>query len=214
MKRILRFITARFIGGFLILLPLLLTYLMIGQMFDMLMVLTVPITDILPKSAFPDVWEHRLAAAAILIGLCLLAGLVMETQISKDVGHWVETRVLNRFPPYAVLRSLSRQLSGKDAPAQLQPALITIDPDTQMLAFIVEEHAEGGFTVFVPLSPTPGVGTLQIVSEAKVQRLDASMTDALGCILNWGVGAEALIGTRAAPPGKDPDSPAPRDHHG
>ena len=213
MRGVLRFVTIRVMGGFLILLPLLLTYLMVGQMFDLLLVLTVPITDILPENAFPDIWEQRLVAAAILIALCLLTGLMMEIQASKEIGHWIETRVLNRFPPYAVLRSLSQQLSGKDGPTQLQPALIAIDADTQMLAFIVEEHAGGGFTVFVPLSPTPGVGTLQVVSDAKVQRLDASMTDALGCILNWGAGTEALIRAPAESQRQNSDPANPGSHH-
>ena len=78
-------------------------------------------------------------------------------------------------------------------PNQLQPALIGTDPGTDLLGFIVEEHAGGKFTVLVPLAPMPGVGILQIVSPEKIQRLDAPMKDALGAILNWGAGTEALL---------------------
>jgi len=78
-------------------------------------------------------------------------------------------------------------------PNQLQPALIKTDPGTELLGFIVEEHAEGKFTVLVPLAPMPGVGTLKIVSREKVQRLEVPMKDALGAILNWGAGTEALL---------------------
>jgi len=45
----------------------------------------------------------------------------------------------------------------------------------------------------VPLAPMPGVGTLKIVSREKVQRLEVPMKDALGAILNWGAGTEALL---------------------
>jgi len=78
-------------------------------------------------------------------------------------------------------------------PNQLQPALIGTDPGTDLLGFIVEEHAGGKFTVLVPLAPTPGVGTLQIVSREKVQKLEVPMKEALGAILNWGAGTEALL---------------------
>jgi hypothetical protein len=64
-----------------------------------------------------------------------------------------------------------------------------------MLAYIVEEHADGKLTVFVPLGSTPGVGTIQIVGHAKVKKLDASMMDTLGCLFNWGSGTEALLKT-------------------
>ena len=39
----------------------------------------------------------------------------------------------------------------------------------------------------------PGVGTLQIVSREKIQKLEIPMKDALGAILNWGAGTEALL---------------------
>ena len=45
----------------------------------------------------------------------------------------------------------------------------------------------------LPLAPTPGVGTIQVVSSNKIQRLEAPMKDALGAILNWGAGTEALL---------------------
>jgi uncharacterized membrane protein len=67
-----------------------------------------------------------------------------------------------------------------------------------MLAYIVEEHADGNLTVFVPLASTPGVGTIQIVGNAKVEKLDASMMDTLGCLFNWGSGTEALLKAAAA----------------
>lgn len=78
-------------------------------------------------------------------------------------------------------------------PNQLQPVLIKTDPGTELLGFIVEKHAGGKFTVLVPLAPMPGVGTLQTVSREKIQRLEVPMKDALGAILNWGAGTEALL---------------------
>lgn len=193
MKAILKWLGVKFIQGFFILLPVLLTYLMIGQLFDTLMALALPIVDLLPGRLFPDLWTQRLIAAVLLVLLFFIAALFAETIVGKRMGSWIESTLLNRFPPYVILRNLARRLSGTDVPAQLHPALMTVEPDTRMLVFIIEEHARGDLTVFVPLAPTPGVGTIQIVAATKVQRLDASMTDALGSVLNWGAGTEALI---------------------
>ncbi len=193
MKDVLSFLGARFGNGFLLLLPLLLSYLLIGALFDMLMALTAPITDVLPESAFPDVWTHHFTAAGVLVVICLLIGLFDESKTGKRIGSWIERKILNRFAPYAILRSLSSRLSGRDVPGQLQPALLAVAPDARMLAYIVEEHADGNLTLFVPLGSTPGIGTIQIVGNAKVERLDASMMDTLGCLFNWGVGTEALL---------------------
>ena len=193
LKDPLRFLGNRFVVGFLLLLPLLLSYLLIGALFDMLMALTAPITDVLPETIFPDKWTHRFTAAGVLIVICLLIGLFDESETGKRIGSWIERKVLNRFAPYALLRSLSSRLSGRDVPGQLQPALLAVAPDVRMLAYIVEEHADGNLTLFVPLGSTPGVGTIQIVANAKVEKLEASMMDTLGCLFNWGSGTEALL---------------------
>ena len=156
MKNILR----QFVDGFFILLPVLLVYLMVGQLFDLLMTLTTPIIDVMPRRLFSEEWVHRLTAAALLIVIFVLVGLAAKTKPSRRVGNWIESRLLNRFPSYVVLKNLSKWLSGKDVPAQLQPALLTVSPGTRMLVAIVEELPDGDLTVFAPLAPTPALGML------------------------------------------------------
>ena len=193
MKNIPKYAFSRIVDGFLILLPFLLTYLMMGQLFDAMLALATPIADLLPKGAFTSELALRLEAAGLLVIGCFLVGLGMRTDAAKRFGKWIEETFFNRIPPYVILRNLAGRLSGRDVPNQLQPALIRTDPGTELLGFIVEEHAGGKFTVLVPLAPMPGVGTLRIVSREKIQRLDAPMKDALGAILNWGAGTEALL---------------------
>jgi len=193
MPNIPKFAFSIIVDGFLVLLPFLLTYLMMGQLFDAMMALATPIADLLPKGAAMSEWALRLEAAGLLVIGCFLVGLGMKTDAAKGFGKWIEKTFLNRIPPYVILRNLARRLSGRDVPNKLQPALIRTESGTDLLGFIVEEHAGGKFTVLVPLAPTPGVGTLQIVSREKIQRLEVPMKDALGAILNWGAGTEALL---------------------
>ena len=196
MQNIPKFTLSRIVDGFLVLLPFLLTYLMMGQLFDAMLALAAPIADLLPKGPLTSEWALRLQAGGLLVIACLLVGLAMRTSAARRFGKWIEETFLNRMPPYVILRNLARRVSGRDVPNQLQPALIRTDPGTEILGFIVEEHSGGKFTVFMPLAPTPGVGTLQIVSPEKVVRLAAPMKDALGAILNWGAGTEALLKTK------------------
>ena len=193
MKSIPKSIFSSILDGFLILLPFLLTYLMMGQLLDAMLALAAPIIDLLPKGTATSEVALKIEAAGILVIFCFLVGLAMKTNLARRFGSWIEETFLNRMPPYVILRNLARRISGQDVPNQLQPALITTDPGTETLGFIVEEHTNGKFTVFLPLSPTPGVGTLQIVSSEKVERLVVPMKDALGAILNWGAGTEALL---------------------
>lgn len=190
-----------FLEGFFILLPVLIAYLMLGQLFDMLMAPTQPILDVLPQGPFGDVWAHKFTAAGILLGLFFAVGIAARTRSARRFGNWFEDRFLDRFPPYTVLKSLSKWIAGNAATEHLQPALLDVLPETRMLVAIVEELPDDLVTVFVPIAPTPGVGFLQIVHRNKVKKIDAPMTDALGWLLNWGTGTEALF-----KPGKDPQS--------
>jgi uncharacterized membrane protein len=184
------------VKGFFILFPFLIAYLMIGQLFDMLMALTQPVLDFLPRDIAPGDWEHRFVAAGILITIFFSVGLAAYTAPARRLGHWFESTFLERFPPYSILKNLSTWIAGKEVPEQLQPALLSVTPEINMLVAIVEKLPNGDLTVFVPLAPTPGIGFLQIVSPSKVQKLDSSMSDALGWFLNWGAGTEALFKKR------------------
>ena len=189
-------IGSRLVRGFLILLPVILSYLLFGSLFDLIMALTIPITDVLPESVVADAGLHRFLALGILVGLCLFSGIAADTDLAQRFGDWVETRALKRFAPYGILKSLAQRLSGRDTPDKLEPAFLVSTPDTRMLAFVVERHDDGKLTLFVPLGSTPGVGQIQVVEPEKVERLDASMMEALGCLFNWGQGAETLMRSR------------------
>ncbi len=193
MKDVLSFLGRRFMDGFLLLLPLILSYLLIGGLFDILMGLTTPIADLLPASAFPDVWVHRFTAAGVLIVVSLLVGVIDQSPVGSRFGRSFENKILMRFAPYALLRSFSRRLSGGDVPGQLQPALLSVGPGARTLAYIVEEHADGNLTMFVPFAAAPGIGKIQVVAAQNVEKIDAPIMDTLGCLFNWGSGTEALL---------------------
>jgi uncharacterized membrane protein len=185
-------LVARALRGFFILLPFLIAYLMIGQLVDMLLALTQPFIDVMPGVVFPTEGSRRLVAFGLLMVICVLVAFAADTGPARRFGRWFEGAVMGRFPPYAVLKSLSARLSGSEEES-LQPALLKTNGGTRMLVAVVEELADGSVTVFVPMAPTPGLGVLQIVRPDRLELLQCSMSDALGWTLNWGTGTEALL---------------------
>ena len=198
-KRERRSLGEVFVEGFLVLLPVLISYLLLGGLFDMLMALTQPVVDVLPAGAFREQWGERAAAAVALVAIIVLFGLATRTALGRRTGHWVEDRVLTRFPPYVVLRSFSRRMFGSDHPNELQPAFLEVSPGNRMFCFIVEEVPDhDSAVIFVPLAPTPGVGHVHIADRDRVAPIDASFGDAVGCLFNWGAGAAELVSARRA----------------
>jgi len=192
--RITRSIGGVFVEGFLILLPILICYLLLGGLFDMLMALTEPLVDVLPASAFPDLWTERAVAAATLVAMSFATGVAARSKLGHRVGEWIENRVLMRFPPYDIVRSFARRMLGSDPPDRLQPAFLSTSPGNSMLCFIVEEiPGQDRAVIFVPLAPTPGIGTVQIASRDHLEPIEATFGDAVGCLFNWGAGASRLM---------------------
>jgi uncharacterized membrane protein len=185
-------LVAKAVRGFFILLPFLIAYLMVGQLVDMLLALTQPLIDVMPGILIQSEAWRRVVAFGTLIAICIFVALIADTALARRFGRWFESAVMGKFPPYAVLKSLSARLSGSEE-EKLQPALLTVNDDARMLVAIVERLPDGNVTVFAPLAPTPGLGVLQIVPSNKLEELQCSMSDALGWTLNWGTGTQALL---------------------
>ncbi|HSE26623.1 MAG TPA: hypothetical protein VLA95_00230 [Gemmatimonadales bacterium] len=65
-------------------------------------------------------------------------------------------------------------------------------------AFIIEEHADGRYTVFVPSVPTPFAGAVYVLDRARVHPLDVPFTQAIRAVSRWGSGCRELVaGMRA-----------------
>ena len=158
MQNIPRFTFSRIVDGFLVLLPFLLTYLMMGQLFDAMLALATPIADLLPKGAATREWALRLQAGGLLVVACFLVGLGMRTQMARRFGKWIEETFLNRMPPYVILRNLARRISGRDVPNQLQPALITTDPGQRSYASLSKSTPAGSLRFSCLFRPHPGWG--------------------------------------------------------
>ncbi len=185
-------LVAKALRGFFILLPLLIAYLMLGQLVDVLLALTQPIIDVAPGIVFQTEGWRRLVAFGVLIVICIFVALAADTAPARRIWSWFENTVMSRFPPYAVLKSLSGRLSGKEE-EKLQPALLEVGDGARVLVAIVERLSDGSVTVFAPLAPTPALGMLQIVDPNKLEELQCSMSDALGWTMNWGAGTQALL---------------------
>jgi uncharacterized membrane protein len=169
----------------------------------MLLALTEPLFDVTPSFLIHGERLTRLALFAVLVVICVLVAQVADTAVAQRVGSWFENAVMSKFPPYAVLKSLSARLSQKEE-EKLQPALLKVGDDARMLVAVVEELPGGLVTVFVPMAPTPGIGVLQIVHPDKLELLQCSMTAALRWTMNWGFGTQALLeGIRDGRPGHE-----------
>jgi uncharacterized membrane protein len=192
MGSFLKTLGRKLVAGFLILLPFLLAYLLIGGFVDLIVLLTTPLEDVLPDLGLVSPTARRIAILGLLLFVFILVGILKDTKPARRLGAWIEREFFFKFPPYRLVRDITRRLAGEEIPS-MHPALLELTPGIRTVGFIVEELDGDLVTVFQPLTSVPTMGTLQIVSESKVERLDATFTDAIGWYFNWGADTRAVL---------------------
>jgi len=191
----MRFLFRTLLTGFFATLPVFLIYLLIGQLFDLMVALTQPLQDLLPESAYAYALDPRLRDLGLLILFLLLVGLAARTKAGRRLGQWLEDAALSRLPLYSMLRNLAARFSGNEQIRAFRPALVETWPGMKTIAFIVEEHENGDYTIFMPIAPSPSFGYVCIIEGDKVEILEASASEALSAVLSWGDGAATLSRT-------------------
>lgn len=182
------FIKSTLLGGALVMLPLGLVLMIVLKMMDLIVPFATPIVEWLPRSLrYP-------AAIGVLMLLvaCLIAGLLAQTHVGRRFGSSVEGAIFNRIPGYSTVRSLTRRIGNVEESHRFAPALVEVE-NALVPAFVVEEHADGRYTVFVPSAPTPAVGAIYIIARERVHIVDTPFMNAVKCISTWGVGAKDLV---------------------
>ena len=184
----MKFITQALLSGLFIVVPIYLAMLLLFKGMASVVGLVRPVALLLP-----DWIPGEMALSLLLVLLiCFLVGLAVRTRTGRDVRNRVERTFFERIPGYALLRSLTQQMAGASRENVWKPAMYEGD-EGLMLAFIIEELADGRYTLFVPSIPTPLAGAVYVVERIKVHPLDVPFTDALKTISRWGSGAKDLV---------------------
>jgi len=163
--------------------------------------LLVKLTEILQKVAVPLGMESSFGAAIALIIIAAaslsliflmswIIGAIMRRVVSYEK---FESTVLNEIPGYQIVANIARGFS--EGETSYAPALVDIHGATGVatLGFIMEEHANGQATVYIPSVPVLTVGNIYVVSPERITRLNASAKEVADCISRWGTGSENIV---------------------
>jgi len=188
MKVAREFITSTLIGGMFVVVPVYLAVLLLLKGMQSVVSLVRPIAALMPDA----VPAEGLLSLLVLVGICFVVGAAVRTRAGRAARERVEVVFFERLPGYGLLRSLTQRLAGDTDEASWKPAFAEIE-DALAPAFVIEEHDDGRYTVFVPSIPTPLAGAVYILDRSRVQLLDVPFTQAIKSISRWGSGSKELL---------------------
>jgi uncharacterized membrane protein len=188
MKRVGLFIVNAVLAGLIVAVPIYLAILLLLKAMQSVVHLVRPLAMILPD------WlpaENLLALLLVLV-VCFLIGVAIRTSYGRGTFERIEKSLFDRIPGYALLRSLTQRLAGRSGGNVWKPALVDIE-NALVPAFIIEEHTDGRFTVFVPSIPTPFAGAVYVLARNRVHPVDVAFTQAVQVVSRWGSGSRDLV---------------------
>jgi uncharacterized membrane protein len=188
MKKVSGFIASTIVAGILVVTPVYLACLLLLRAMKSLSKVMGPLSKLLPE------WlpaEGLLSLLIVLVG-CFLIGLSVRTAVGRGLVDRLQTSLFRKIPGYELFRSLTQRMAGRTQDQTWKPALAEIE-EALVPAFIIEELADGSFTVFVPAVPTPVAGAIYILSADRVHPLDVPFTQVVKTISRWGSGAKELV---------------------
>ena len=200
MKKLADFMKTTAAGGFFVLLPLILFYLLLSQILELIVSMATPIADLLfPKGTFDEVSAPVLVAILLLLGASFMIGIALRSENGRRLANWIEQNTIGKLPLYKAVKELARGFAGDDA---FQPALLRNSETEQEMIYIVEKHDDGRHTVLVPWAPASFAGSVKIVSGDRIELLDTSLGDVSRILSQWGVGTRELLEQKEKPHGE------------
>src|SRR5262249_20211525 len=148
MRTLAEFTKTTLIGGFLIVLPVYVSLLLLAKVVTGVLGMLKPITAGIPAA----VELRQVVAILVLAAACFIAGLIVRTGPGLRAKNAFEGAILEKLPGYTLLRGIAGRLTGKADETTFAPALAEIE-EALVPALIIEELEDGSFTVLVPSVP-------------------------------------------------------------
>ncbi len=196
MRPLARIVSTTVIGGVLFLMPLLVVLWLGKQAVALTQRALTPVAHLFTG----DLLGVALIDVAVLLAIvaaCFVAGLVARTAMGQDLNQRLERVVLGRIPGFTLVKSAAQGLMGLQTGTDVQSALAMVE-DAWVPAFVMEHHANGIMTVFVPSVPTPAAGTVYMLGPERVRILEhVPVTSMVSVVMRLGVGLREVVESSA-----------------
>ena len=191
MSRIINFIKTTAVGGLLVIVPIAIILFVLAQLFFALYSLAGDITTTLGIQIDDAVIMVGISLL-VLVGLCFLTGLLVQTRLGEYLKDWFYRHIGRRIPMFGALTNITKQFAGVES-GQFVPIEIDLyGSGARAMGFLVEELPGDRCAVYVPIAPVATVGNVFIVARDKVTPIEASITDTISVITQWGVDSAGL----------------------
>jgi uncharacterized membrane protein len=182
-----------FLTGLLVLLPLVLLFLVLREIFGLMVDIATPIVDLFPEGTFDTEHQINILAALIIICTALMIGILAKIPASRVAGSYISERTVAKLPIYRMLRTVTSAFLEIEESTSFKPALISNDSGGMEPAYIIEGQGQPLIVVMVPWSPTAFAGVVKLVPRERVHKLPLTLDEFSLSLSNYGLGLTEIL---------------------
>lgn len=209
MDRLKGFVKTSFIGGVLVLLPVVILLFLFNWAFKLVTNMIQPLTNLIVKSnGMPEILGDLLAISIILL-ICFVVGSIVSTGMGVLLHSHFDKYLVRIAPGYRLIKEIVGQFFGDKSSSPFangevaRAKIFGENCDTSVTAIITSRHDDGWYTVFVPTGPNPTSGNMFHLPPSQVEIYpDAKVEDMMRTIIACGAGSGKLFSQGSNEPPK------------
>ena len=179
--------------GLVVLIPVVLVYLTLRELFEAMVSLATPIADFISNDWIQENDPTRLIALVLIILVALLLGLIWTAKPTRRIAMWLESRSLDHLPMYKIMKSLVGAFLDLEDEDAFKPACWRHDDGSLEPVFVIGEHGQDMLVVMQPWTPTPFAGSVRVVPRSQVDLVPVTLDEYSLALTHFGLGlSEAL----------------------
>ena len=183
-----------FIGGVLVLLPIIIILQILQWLFTLFAESSSPLTFYLVSEFSLNQTLALMTSLILVVILFSIIGMIVRTQIGNNLFQITERMLLFKIPGYRTVKEITEQISGKQKGLFRKVALITVgNTGVSATGFVTDEIDEEHSTVFIPCGPNPTTGFILHVKNKDITVLDVSVESAMKTVISCGSGSARFI---------------------
>ncbi len=192
MKGQIQVLKTTVIGGVVFLVPIVIVVAIIGKAFEIMRTVAHPLSALVPIDTVGKIAVVNLIAILLIVLVCFLAGHAARTETAARFVRALESKFLSHIPVYAFVKGMTASIAGNEPGEEMTAVLARLD-DYSQIAFEIERLEGGDVAVYLPGAPNPWSGSVCIMTEDRIQPINASMVSVVRTISHLGKGSGALL---------------------
>jgi len=187
-----RFLRNRLISGLFILVPLWVTFLVVKAAFHAMASVLQPLVSLLPLQ-LPD-WVEVVISILAFVLLVLLVGVIAGKVVGQRMLMWGESLIM-KIPVIKAIYSAAKQVVDAVSIPERKTfkSVVLVEyprPGIKVIAFMTgvtrDEEGRNWCRVFIPMSPLPTSGFLQLFPVEEVRVTGITVEEAFKMLISGG----------------------------